>query len=162
MCQAERMAEWSRRESNPRPLECHASSGLPWPSANVRECPSDRLFVAFARIVGNVHGSSDSHTTATRQRDGTVIVTIAAGDVVEDAVDVAVEWPRRCILFHHFGTSHLSQRGSTRSVSRSSGNTGQRSGQYHSPNSVRYREPGSWGHKETASWWSRCSWRRSW
>jgi hypothetical protein len=40
------MAEekWSRRESNPRPLECHASHGVSWPSASVRECPSIGLF----------------------------------------------------------------------------------------------------------------------
>src|SRR2546428_11820686 len=38
--------EWSRRESNPRPLECHSSPGLPWPSAKVRECPPHNVFRA--------------------------------------------------------------------------------------------------------------------
>src|SRR6267143_6976533 len=40
MHQAERMAKWSRRESNPRPLECHECRGRARPSATVRNADS--------------------------------------------------------------------------------------------------------------------------
>src|SRR6516225_8504020 len=60
------MVKWSRRESNPRPLECHAfprRRDRARPSATVRE---NRAFERFAQTLGDRRERQDHCRTTTR------------------------------------------------------------------------------------------------
>src|SRR5439155_1302809 len=81
-----RNGEWSRRESNPRPLECHAKQGRTPPSSTVRKharnrglhsCPAERRGGA---MLEGIHGATEpvcrSHRVAA---DGGVRGSLPAG-----------------------------------------------------------------------------------
>jgi Recombinase/Recombinase zinc beta ribbon domain len=60
------LRKWSRRESNPRPLECHAwSGGGAPPSTTVRDYAQNPMRSWVVETVTNGHAPSDPHRTHT-------------------------------------------------------------------------------------------------
>ena len=59
------IVEWSRRESNPRPLECHASSGGASPCFTVRERAKSQPCERPEKIVAEGRARPDPHSTRT-------------------------------------------------------------------------------------------------
>src|SRR2546422_533446 len=92
------MAEWSRRESNPRPLECHASPGGASPSSSVRDRAECQACARPWKNVADGRAPSDPHRTRTgplavrsapapRLRSLAPAPLVAAGERVSDCVD---------------------------------------------------------------------------